>query len=117
MACDGGMGKPGGASKRVGCQPAALTLTMKLAIFPAMSTTVNIGEFKDRLSEFLELVEKGGQVIVCRRNVPLARIEPIRRPFPGKPKDSVLGCMTDTLTIHGTLAEPCIPEADWEMLR
>ena len=41
-------------------------------MFPAMSATVNVAEFKDRLSEFLELVEQGGEVIVCRRNVPVA---------------------------------------------
>jgi prevent-host-death family protein len=82
-----------------------------------MSTMVNIAEFKDRLSEFLEMVEKGGEVIVCRRNVPLAKIEPIRHATPAKPKTSVLGCMKGTLAIHGDLSESCIPETDWEMLR
>lgn len=108
MACEPGMGKHG-------CRP--LTLDMKLAILQAMSTTVNIAEFKDRLSEFLELVEQGGEVIVCRRNVPLAEVESIRKPNRGKPDQSVVGCMKGTVKILGDLTGPCIPEDDWEMLR
>ena len=90
---------------------------MKLAIFLAMSTTVNIAEFKDRFSELLAAVEKGGEVIVCRRNVPLARVEAIRKPGPKKSARSVVGCMKGTVRIHGDLTEPCIPEDDWEMLK
>ena len=82
-----------------------------------MSTQVNIAEFKDRISEFLALVENGSEVIVCRRNVPLARVQPIRQPKRGKPDPSVVGCMKGTLKIHGDLTQPCIPEADWEMLK
>lgn len=82
-----------------------------------MSTTVNVAEFKDRFSELLALVEQGGEVIVCRRNVPLARVEPIRRPVPRKGPGSVVGCMKGTVQIHGDLTEPCVPETDWEMLK
>ena len=82
---------------------------MKLAILLAMSTQVNIAEFKDRISEFLTLVENGDEVIVCRRNVPLARINSMPQPKRGKPKHSVLGCMKGTLQIHGDLTQPCIP--------
>lgn len=89
----------------------------KLAIFLAMSKTVNIAEFKDRFSELLALVEQGTEVIVCRRNVPLARLEPIRKPAPRKATHSVVGCMKGTVKIHGDLTEPCIPESDWEMLK
>ncbi|MGD0538124.1 MAG: type II toxin-antitoxin system prevent-host-death family antitoxin [Verrucomicrobiota bacterium] len=88
---------------------------MKLAIFLAMSTTVNIAEFKDRFSEFLALVEGGGEVIVCRRNVPLARVAPVRKAAPRQPRHRVVGCMKGTVKIHGDLVEPCLPEGDWEM--
>lgn len=94
-----------------------LSVAWKLAIFLAMSKTVNVAEFKDRLSELLALVEQGAEVIVCRRNVPLARVEPIRKPPPRKGQRSVVGCMKGTVQIHGDLTEPCIPEADWEMLK
>ena len=86
-------------------------------MFLAMSETVNVAEFKDRISELLALVEAGGEVIVCRRNVPLARVEPIRKPTPRKAPHSVVGCMKGTVRIHGDLTEPCIPEEDWEMLK
>ena len=82
-----------------------------------MSKTVNVAEFKDRFSELLALVEKGDEVIVCRRNVPLARVEPIRKTVPPRPQRSVVGCMKGTVRMHGDLTEPCIPEADWEMLK
>ncbi len=62
-------------------------------------------------------MEKGGEVIVCRRNVPLTRVEPIRQPKRAQPKRSVLGCMKGTIEIHDDLTKPCIPEADWEMPR
>jgi len=81
----------------------------------AMSKTVNVAEFKDRFSELLALVEQGGEVIVCRRNVPLARVEPIRKPTPRKAPRRVVGCMKGTVRIHGDLTEPCIPEEDWDM--
>ena len=86
-------------------------------MFLAMSTTVNVAEFKNRFSELLALVEKGGEVIVCRRNVPLARVAAIRKPVPRRVQRSVLGCMKGTVRIHGDLTEPCIPEEDWEMLQ
>ena len=82
-----------------------------------MNMTVNIAEFKDRISELLALVEQGAEVTICRRNVPLARIEPIRKPGPRKASTAVAGCLQGMVQIHGDLTAPCIPEADWEMLK
>jgi len=93
-----------------------LQLANKLAIFIRMSTTVNVAEFKNHLTKLLALVEKGGEVIVCRRNVPLARLEPVRTPAGPKPARQVVGCMKGTVQILDDLTEPCIPEQDWAML-
>lgn len=82
-----------------------------------MNMTVNVAEFKDRVSELLALVERGGEVIVCRRNVPLARIEPIRKPPAKRPGPGAVGCMKGTVRILGDVTAPCVPERDWEMLR
>lgn len=98
-------------------RPGGLTLTMKLARFQAMTEKVNIAEFKDRLSELLDFVEQGGRIIVCRRNEPLARVEPIRSPKRENPQRSVIGCMKGSVRIHGDLTEPCIREEDWDMLK
>ncbi len=44
---------------------------------------INIAEAKTHLSHYLETVEKGETVVLCRRNVPIAEI----RPIPRSPKE------------------------------
>jgi prevent-host-death family protein len=39
----------------------------------------NINEIKTHLSSYLEKVVRGETVIVCKRNIPIAEIRPIRR--------------------------------------
>lgn len=104
-------------TRRGKCGCGILTLAIKLAMFMAMATRVNTAEFKDRLSEFLEIVEKGGQVIICRRNIPLAKVESIRKPVGGRTGQSVVGCMKGSVKILGDVNESGIPPEDWEMLR
>lgn len=38
--------------------------------------TVNIADAKAHLSEYLERVEAGETVVICRRNVPVAELRP-----------------------------------------
>ncbi len=38
--------------------------------------TVNVHEAKAKLSELLDLLEKGETVIICRRNKPVAELRP-----------------------------------------
>ena len=40
----------------------------------------NIAEAKARLSSYLECVERGETVVLCRRNVPIAEIRPLPKP-------------------------------------
>lgn len=40
--------------------------------------TVNVHEAKARLSELLNLLEKGETVVICRRNKPIAELRPYR---------------------------------------
>jgi len=44
---------------------------------------INTAEAKARLSHYLERVESGETVVVCRRNVPVAEI----RPLPKRPRE------------------------------
>ena len=37
----------------------------------------NIAQAKARLSEYLQSVERGETVVLCRRNVPIAEIRPL----------------------------------------
>ena len=41
---------------------------------------VNIAEAKAHLSRYLESVERGETVVLCRRNVPVAEIRALPRP-------------------------------------
>ena len=74
----------------------------------------NVAELKNRLSEFLSLVEEGEEIEIRKRNVPIARIVPV--PFK-RPNKTRLGCGARTVKIHGNLTEPLIPKADWELLK
>ena len=40
----------------------------------------NIADAKARLSAYLESVERGETVVLCRRNVPIAEIRPLPKP-------------------------------------
>jgi len=81
-----------------------------------MSTLVNVADFKNKLAQYLALVEQGNEVIVCRRNRPIARCEAVESK--AKPVNrSRRGSMKGTVEIIGDLTEPLIPEEDWEMLR
>jgi prevent-host-death family protein len=42
-----------------------------------MSTSINIADLKARLSEFVERAGSGEEVLVCRRNLPVARLVPL----------------------------------------
>ena len=46
-------------------------------------TRINIAEAKAHFSRYIEAVERGETVTVCRRNVPVAEI----RPLPQPPRD------------------------------
>ena len=52
---------------------------MSMIYFPAMMTRINIAEAKSRLSNYLERVERGETIILCRRNVPIAEIRPVAK--------------------------------------
>lgn len=43
-------------------------------------STVNLAEAKTHLCRLLDQVEAGGEVIITRRGVPIARITPVAKP-------------------------------------
>jgi prevent-host-death family protein len=45
---------------------------------------INVHEAKTQLSRYLERVERGEVILLCRRNVPIAEIRPATRPEPRK---------------------------------
>ena len=84
-----------------------------MCYFMAMKVA-NIAELKNRLSEFLALVEQGEEIEIRKRNIPIARVVPIARKRVNRTK---LGCGVGTGQVLGDLTEPLIPEEAWEMFK
>ena len=75
--------------------------------------TANVAELKNRLSDYLRLVEDGETVEVAKRNVPFARIVPL----PKIPSNGTqLGCLKGSVVVDGDLTTPAMSEEDWDML-
>ena len=89
-------------------------MAMFLAYILAMKTA-NIGELKDNLSKFINLVEQGEVVEIRKRNIPIALLVP--HGFRKIPNRTKLGCGLGTVQVKGDLTQPLIPEDSWEMLR
>lgn len=70
--------------------------------------SVNIHEAKTHLSRHLERVESGETIVLCRRNVPIAEIRPIRRP---RSKPRPIGLAKGTFQIPESFFDP-LPEDD-----
>ena len=73
----------------------------------------NIAEFKNKLSEYLAMVDQGEEIEVRKYNIPIARVIPVHRVDKNKTK---LGCGRDTVKINEDLTEPLISSGSWEML-
>lgn len=75
-------------------------------------TRVTIHEAKTHLSRLLEEVEKGGEVVISRRDKPIARLVPIEQPRPERKP----GRMKGLIDIGPEFFEP-LPEEElrlWE---
>ena len=40
---------------------------------------LNLHEVKDQFSKYIEMVESGETIVVCKRNIPVAEIRPIEK--------------------------------------
>jgi prevent-host-death family protein len=64
---------------------------------------LNIHEIKNQLSKYIEMVEGGATVVVCKRNVPVAEIRPIEHK---KKRTPQLGWAEGRATVTAMLKEP-----------
>ena len=74
---------------------------------------LNLHEVKDQFSKYIEMVESGETIVVCKRNVPVAEIRPIEKKEKRTP---VLGSAAGRDVSIKTLSQP-MSEADlrdWE---
>ncbi len=88
-----------------------LDLAKFIAIFKAMTHTVNIAVLKNGLSDFIGKVQSGDSILVCSRNKPVAKITPL----PSRPNRSTKG-FDPAVKILGDLEGPAIPSEDWGIL-
>ena len=86
---------------------------MFMAYYQDMSQA-NIADIKNNLSKFIAMVEKGESVVICKRNIPIARIVPMEDTPPIN--QTQLGVGAGSVDILGDLTEPLIPEDSWQML-
>ncbi|RJQ72938.1 MAG: type II toxin-antitoxin system Phd/YefM family antitoxin [Desulfobacteraceae bacterium] len=75
----------------------------------------NVAELKNKLSKFLTFVDQGEEVEICKHNIPVARLIPVK---PKKRKNRTqLGCGLGSVQIHTDLTQPLMPDSVWEMLK
>lgn len=70
--------------------------------------SINVHEAKAKLSEYLTAVENGETVVICRRNVPVAEIVPLKPPRK-EPRPIGLGPYEEGYEIPESFFEP-LPE-------
>jgi prevent-host-death family protein len=74
---------------------------------------LNIHEIKAQLSKYIDLVEAGETVVVCKRNIPVAEIRAIEKK---KKRTPILGSAAGMVEILPSFYEPMTEEelALWE---
>ena len=77
--------------------------------------TANVAEVKEHLAAYLTAAERGGEVVVCRRNRPIARLVPVVTPAPVT-RRTRLGSDRGSVTVRrGRLTDP-LPASAWGTL-
>jgi len=74
---------------------------------------LNLHEVKDQFSKYIEMVESGQTIVVCKRNIPVAEIRPIEKTEKRVP---ILGSAAGSGKVSKSLREP-MTEAElrlWE---
>ncbi len=75
-------------------------------IYSLTMITINVAEAKARFSHYLDTVQRGEIIIVCRRNVPIAEI----RPLPHLPRRERRVGIDRGMVVPASFFEP-LPEA------
>ena len=73
-------------------------------------TQANVADFKSHLSEYLSKVEAGETVEICKRNVPVAIVQPVAK---AKKNQTALGCGEGTVTVNCDLTDTVLD--GWDM--
>jgi prevent-host-death family protein len=65
-------------------------------------TTINVHEAKTHLSKYLNLTLQGEEVVICKRNIPIARLVPEKL----QSKKRCLGGLEDKIKIEDSFYNP-----------
>ena len=76
---------------------------------------VNLADFKTHCSKYLAAVERGEEVVIAKRNVPIARVLP--NGHGTHPNRSKFGSMAGTCRIIGDIVSPAIDSSEWDVLK
>jgi prevent-host-death family protein len=81
--------------------------------------TLNVSEAKTHFSSVVDQVEQGETVLICRRNLPVAKITSVAPDWASRGKHhTVIGWAKGTgACIHADLTAPVLAEADWDMMK
>ncbi len=74
---------------------------------------VSIVDIRKSLARYLSMVSKGGEVLILRRNTPIAKIIGLNVSRPNKTR---LGCGKGTVLNLVSPTKPFLSESAWEML-
>jgi len=79
--------------------------------------TVNVAEAKTHFSSLIDIVESGETVLICRRNLPVAKMMRVERPgsLDLKHRTEIGWAKGTGVKILGDLTDPALPAADWDM--
>lgn len=77
---------------------------------------VNIGEAKAGFSGLVEAAQRGETVLICKRNIPVAKLEAAQSGETQMRHRTQIGWARGTgVRIHGDVTAPAIAESDWAM--
>ena len=76
---------------------------------------VNIAEFKTHFSKYIAAVEKGEEVLIAKRNIPVARIVPNGQP--AARNRTRLGVLAHTVVKIGDVVMPAFATSEWDVLK
>ena len=80
--------------------------------------TCNVAEAKTRFSSLVDEAEEGATIVICRRNIPVAKLTPHSEKVPAKKHRTKIGwAKRSGVSINGDLTEPALPESAWDMLQ
>lgn len=79
--------------------------------------TMNVSEAKTHFSSVVDQVEQGETVLICKRNLPVAKMTAVEALGASRHHTEIGWAKGTGARIHGDLTEPVLSETDWDMMK